>query len=445
MKSLPVVSIVGRQNVGKSTLFNCFFKKKIAITHDYPGVTRDVLDLEVSGDDFVKPFTLRDTPGLDIENVNDLTTSIIEVSFNHLTESDIIIFVMDKNEITDYDNKLIELLKKDKRFKGKFLIFCVNKSDDDKDDFDLEFYYRMGLQEVIPISAIGRRNLKLLFEKLNFYLKSTRTGILEKTDLSISIVGKPNSGKSSFLNSILGFERAVVSEIAGTTRDSVHSRLKFENKNILIVDTAGIRKQSKNAESIEFFSYKRTLKSLEETDVVIMLIDATKGIGEYDKKIFGLIEKSGRPLILAVNKWDLIPDKDGKSFVEYKKDLISRFFPVASIPVISISATKKQRVRKVIEECIKIHEKLSIKIPTSAMNNKLRDWMQEGKIGIISKKPPKILYGTQISSSPFKLLLFVNHTELFKPSLINYIKKKLVEEYDLQGVPIEIEVRSDRK
>ena len=303
----------------------------------------------------------------------------------------------------------------------------------------------MGLQEVIPISALGRRNLKLLFEKMNFYLAKARIGEKQNTDFSISIVGKPNSGKSSFLNSILGFNRAVVSEIPGTTRDTVHSTLKFEDKNLLIVDTAGIRKNSKSSEELEFYSYKRTLQSIEESDVIVHIIDATKGMGEYDKKIFAIIRESGKPVVLAVNKWDLIKDKDDNTFREYKKDLISRFYPTSAIPVISISALQKQRVRKVLEECVKVYEKVNTKIPTSKINQKLTEWMSEGKMGLQAKKPPKILYATQVSTTPFKLLLFVNHVDLFKKPLLSFIKSRIIEEFQLNGVQVELEIRSDRK
>ncbi|HMW05675.1 MAG TPA: ribosome biogenesis GTPase Der [Leptospiraceae bacterium] len=445
MKKLPVVSIVGRQNVGKSTLFNCFLKQKVAITHDFPGVTRDVLSHDIENENFIKPFTLSDTPGLDIENINDLTSSIIQISFEHLLESDIIVYVIDRNEILDYDSKLIKLFLTDKRFVKKNIICCVNKSDNPDNDFDLEYFYRLGLQEVIPISALGRRNLKILFDKINFYLAKVRMGEKQNTDFSICIVGKPNAGKSSFLNAILGYERAVVSEIPGTTRDTVHSVLKFEDMNILIVDTAGIRKNSKSSEELEFYSYKRTLQSIEDSDIVVHIIDASKGLGEYDKKIFAIIRKSGKPVVLAINKWDLIEDKDSNTFSEYKKDLISRFHPTAALPVISISAQKKQRIRKVLEECVKIHKKVNTKISTSKINQKLSEWMSEGKMGLQSKKLPRILYATQVSTTPFKLLLFVNHVDLFKKPLLSFIKNRITEEFQLNGVQVELEIRSDRK
>lgn len=445
MNDFPIVSIVGRQNVGKSTLFNCLLKRKMAITYDYPGVTRDIIEVFVENDAFEKKFYLCDTPGLDIENINDLSASIIEVSFNQLMNSNLIIYLLDKNHVTEYDYKLVDLFKKDKRINDKNILYCLNKFDNPQDDLDIEFYYKMGITELIPISALGRNNIKLLYEKINFFLKDSKVGSVSGTDFKVSIVGKPNSGKSSFLNSLLGFNRAVVSEIAGTTRDTVNSIYKMDDYTIELLDTAGIRRASSNSEdSIEFYSYKRTLNAIENSDIVLHLIDAKKGIGEFDKKIYAIIREKGKALILVINKWDLVEDKESNTLEEYKRDLISRFPPVKDIPIVSISATEKLRVKKVIDECVKIHKKLNTKISTSELNQKIRSWASETKVVSLSKKVPKILYVTQISTSPFKLIFFVNHEVLFKPSILAYFKRRLTEEYKLQGMQIEIEVRSDR-
>lgn len=444
MKNLPVLSIVGRQNVGKSTLFNLFVKKKVAITHDYPGVTRDVLKKDVDLEDFLKPFTLCDTPGLDIENLNDLAESVIQISFEQLLKSDLILYILDRTEITKYDEKLIALFREDLRFKHKNILYVLNKSDNPDEDFELDYFYKLGLKEIIPISATGRRNIKLLFEKINFYLENSRTGILENSDFSVSIVGKPNSGKSSILNSILGFNRSVVSEIPGTTRDSVHTLYHYKEKKILILDTAGIRKQSKKAEELEFYSYIRTLDSIKETDVVIHVIDAKKGFGEYDKKIYTNLKKEGKSYILVVNKWDLIPDKDGKSFVEFKKDLVDRFNPVSKVPILSTSAIKGQRTNKIIDLCMEVFQKSKVTVTTSELNQKLKIWMSEKKIGSMGKLP-KILYGVQTSSSPFKVLLFVNQLEKFPNTVMSYLKKKITDEFKIEGIPVEIELKSERR
>lgn len=444
--NVPKVSIVGRQNVGKSTLFNTILKKRIAITHDYPGVTRDVLQILIDHEDIGKKFFLCDTPGLDIENINDLTSSIIELSFKQLLESDVIVFLIDCKDIREYDFKLIKLFREDARFQKKNIIYCANKADNPNEDYNFELLYREGIQEVLPISALGRRNIKLLLEKIIFFLKDTPDkNEIKKADFKVAIVGKPNSGKSSLLNAFLGYNRVAVSKLAGTTRDSINATIHHEGKLIEIVDTAGIRKVSKKTkDSLEYYAYTRAVKSIQEANVVIHLLDATKGIGEFDKKIFSMIYKQGKPIIFAVNKWDLIEDKDGKTFDTYKSLMIQRFHPVSEVKVISISAEQRQRVQKLLSECIAIFEKTNIKIPTNELNKKLQSFLSEAKFAHNNKKAPKLLYATQVSSSPFKLVLFVNHEELFKTSVLNFLKKKLASAYQLQSIPVLLEVRSDR-
>lgn len=444
--NLPKVSIVGRQNVGKSTLFNTILKKKIAITHDYPGVTRDVLQILIDHEEIEKKFFLCDTPGLDIENLNDLTSSIIELSFKQLLDSHVIVFLIDTKDIREYDFKLIRLFREDPRFQNKNIIYCANKADNPNEDYDFEILYKEGIKEVLPISALGRRNIKLLLEKIIFYLKDLpNEQEIKKADFKVAIVGKPNSGKSSLLNAFLGYNRVAVSKLAGTTRDSINATIFHEGKQIEIVDTAGIRKISKKSkDSLEFYSYTRAVKSIEEANVVIHLLDATKGIGEFDKKIFSMIYKQGKPIIFAVNKWDLIEDKDGKTFDTYKSLMIQRFHPTSEVKVISISAEQRQRVQKLLSECISLYEKTNLKIPTNELNKKLKTFLSESKFAHNTKKIPKLLYATQVSSSPFKIVLFVNHEDLFKTSVLNYLKKKIASSYQLQSIPVLLEVRSDR-
>lgn len=445
MKNLPIVTIVGRQNVGKSTLFNKIYKKNLAITHDFPGVTRDILKIEVQRAEIQSAFFLCDSPGLDIEDINDLNQSILQVSFEHLRACHLIIFVMDKNEITAYDHRLLEIFTTDPGFADIPILYCINKSDKPEDDQDLEYFFKMGIQEPIPVSAVGRRNLKLLLEKMNFYLKSYRGKWEESYDLAISIIGKPNSGKSSVLNAFLGYERAVVSNVAGTTRDSLHSLFSYRGQRIKIVDTAGIRKQSKNSkDKLEFLSFRRTIQAIDSSDITIHLIDAQKGVGDYDKKIFALLREKGKPSILAVNKWDLIANKDNHTFKEYKQRLIDRLFALRDVPIISVSATEKQRLFKLLDQATQLYQKVNKKVPTSLLNRKLKSWMENTRITSSHKDPPKLLYATQVSSSPFKVICFVNHPSAFKANIISHLKKQLIREFDLQGIHVELELRSDR-
>ncbi|MDX1961020.1 MAG: ribosome biogenesis GTPase Der [Leptospiraceae bacterium] len=446
MNDLPVVSIVGRQNVGKSTLFNLILKKNRSITYDFPGVTRDIIKEVIQREDLEKEFLLCDTPGLDIININDMSSNIIQLSFEQLVSSDVIIFLMAKGEILDYDYKLIDLFQRDKRFQNKNILYCVNKSDNPEEEFELEFFYRLGLEEVIPISAKGRRNLKLLLDKIQYFLKDTKTKLSGKIDAKICIVGKPNSGKSSLLNSLTNTNRAVVSEKAGTTRDSVNEILKLDSKLFEIIDTAGIRKESRSTDdSIEYYSYTRAISSIEESEVVVHLIDAKKGMGDFDKKIFTLIREKGKPIILVISKWDLIEDKDSNTFKEYKEKLFSRFPPSKDVPILAISSTEGQRVHKLLRECLILKEKSIRKIPTHELNKTLGTWMKESKMASLLKNRPKLLYVTQVSTCPFKLILFVNHKEHFKENVIAYLRNQVTKEYDLAGIPVQFEVRSDRE
>ncbi|AKH76657.1 ribosome biogenesis GTPase Der [Leptospira interrogans] len=463
-KKIPVVSIVGRQNVGKSTLFNSLLKKKLAITEDYPGVTRDVLSARIYQEEKDLDFYLCDTPGLDIENPDSLSQTILEAAYRQLRESDVIVFLLDKNLITTADHGLLNYLRREDKVANKPIIYCVNKADKELDEFDLEEFYRMGLSEVLPISAIGRKNLGLLLEKIQFFLKDKPGKVwIEKISASkkkeaqplplaeedyefrLAIVGKPNSGKSSLLNAICGYERAVVSDVAGTTRDSIDTLLEFGDRRLLLTDTAGIRKQSKTAEALEFYSYQRTIKAIESSDLVIHLLDAKKGFGDFDKKITSLLQEKGKPFLLAVNKWDSIEDKTDKTFKEYKEKLYSRFPLLNEVPIITISATERLRVQKLIDLSFDLASRSHRKVSTSELNKNLKNWMGLAGRSFSAHQPPKMLYCTQVSTSPFHLILFVNHVEYFKSNLVSFLKKKLTETYDLQGIPIRLEFRSDRK
>ncbi|WCL48379.1 ribosome biogenesis GTPase Der [Leptospira sp. GIMC2001] len=446
MKKPPIVTIVGRQNVGKSTLYNRLAGKAAhSITKNIPGVTRDVLEIFVDRDDLTGPILLRDTPGLDLDSLDEMSQSIIEVSMNHLSESDLIIHVMDKKDIQEYDHRLMELFRKDKVLRKIPTLVVANKADSEKEEMDLEDLFRIGVKEAIPVSALGKRNLGLVFEKINLLLPNHRDSGMLVPDLKIAIVGKPNSGKSSLLNAILGYKRAVVSEIAGTTRDSLNSYFKYKDKLAELTDTAGIRKKSKTAESLEFYSYKRTLRSIDESGLVVFLLDATKGVGDYDKRIFAYLEKSGKPVVIGFNKWDLIPDKTDKTLNNYKKDILSRFPAMTDKPIITLSAMTRQRVNSLLDKVWELDDRTKVKVSTSELNKKIKEWLSDGKIAMASKRPPKVKYATQVSALPFHVIFFVNSKELFTPNVLSYFRKKINSEFGLGGVPVKIEIRSNEK
>ncbi|MCC5816601.1 MAG: ribosome biogenesis GTPase Der [Leptospira sp.] len=444
MKKPPIVTIVGRQNVGKSTLYNRLAGKSgRSITEDTPGVTRDVLETRVEREELECPILLRDTPGLDIENLDEMNRSILEVSFAHLQESDLIIHVIDRKDVRDYDFQLLERFRKDPKISTIPILFVANKVDSEKDEIDMEELYRIGITEPVPVSALGKRNIGLVFDKINFMLPNKGRAENIQVDLKLSIVGKPNSGKSSLLNAILGYKRAVVSEIAGTTRDSLNAYFQYKERLAEITDTAGIRKKSRTAESLEFYSYKRTLKAMEEANIVVFLLDATKGVGEYDKKIFAYLEKTGKPVVIVFNKWDLIPDKTDKTLKEFRENVIGRFPAMKNKPMLTASAVTRQRVSQVLDRVWAMHDKTKIRITTGELNRKIKEWLADGRVNQVSKRPLKVKYATQISSLPFHVVFFVNSRELFTPNILSFFKKKFDTDYDLGGIPVRIEIRDN--
>jgi GTP-binding protein len=439
MKKEFRVTIIGRQNVGKSTLFNLFIKKRVAITEDSPGVTRDILEVRIDDTSFRSPFLLCDAPGLDIEDESELSQAILNHAKEYLLKSDLILHIIDIRDIRKYDQDLIDFLRTDDLSKIPN-ITVANKVDTFQDE-DMEMVYRLGASEVIPISAKGRKNINLLKNKIDFYLPDVPHEDLPPYDVSFCIVGKPNAGKSSILNKVLGYNRALVSSVAGTTRDPVDSNIVYYGKNIRIVDTAGIRKKSKSAEEIEFYSYTRTWNTIEESQIVVLVIDSSKGIGEFDKKILNDLGKLGKPCILVFNKWDLIPDKESNTMKDYIQKQASYFPPIKDFPMYFISAQTGQRIGQVLESVVKIHEKINTRVTTHKLINKVKDWQKDRSFYGNAKRPPKVMYATQVSTSPWKIIFFVNDVELFTSSVKRFFEKKFREEYDLIGIPIQIDIK----
>lgn len=444
MKDFPQVFIMGRQNVGKSTLFNSILKKNASITEDSPGITRDVIKHLVSRSEVNANFYLCDTPGLDLQNEQSLSKDIWEISLSQLRQADVILHVIDIGDLRPYDYELIKLLKKDEILSQIPVITLINKVDSEKEDLDLEPFFRLGLNEILPVSGLNKRNLNVLYQKLNLYLpKSDQSP--EPAFCKVAIMGKPNSGKSSLLNSFLGYARALVSDIPGTTRDSVSEFFVFEGKKIEIIDTAGIRKKTKKEEGVEFYSYTRTLKALEEADIVLLMIDAEKGFGEFDKKIFGEIQAMGKPMILAVNKWDLISEKETNTWRDFQRKLEDRLPALKDRPMLSISATERQRTHKLLNLTVELTEKSRKKITTRALNDWLGKWKGKLKVQKASNRPPKVFYATQVSSTPFRFLFFVNDAKLFPDNILSFYRKNIIEQFDLNGLTVEIELRSRKE
>ena len=434
--NLPIVTIVGRQNVGKSTLFNAIAKERRAIVDPLPGLTRDIITFNVSYGG--ASFMISDTPGLDISKTSELSSAIVENAMRHLRRSSVIIMLMENPSPQPFDLDLADIIRK----LSLTTIIAVNKMDGDSCLENMNNFYETGFTDVLPVSALRRFNLNLLLDKIVENLPRKPSGLREP-DLKISIVGRPNSGKSTLLNSLIGFDRAVVSDIPGTTRDSIDEIFTYHGKNIMVIDTAGLRRKRRISEDVEFYSMKRTMESIKKCDVAVHLVDAEQGLTETDKKISDEIIREKKPIIIAVNKWDSI-EKDGKTFEKFKDRLQFKFYRAGDFPIISISAKNKQRISRLVDTALELREKASTKIETSKLNKIISRAQDTHRVPQLGGRI-KVFYATQTHTIPPQFIFFVNNPELFKKDVIRYFEKLLQEELDVKGVPIIIHIEGRKK
>lgn len=431
-KPLPRVAIVGKRNAGKSTLLNTLVGKSRAITDATPGLTRDILQVEIHREPL--RFILCDTPGLDLDGDQPLDAAIIERTRGFLEEVDLILFLMEPPAPTPFDVSFLNYFRTRKDL-GR-VVFILNKIDSPgKAEAEGEFY-REGFPELLLISAIGRTGLNSIYDAIEERLPGALRGAATKgSDCVAAIVGKPNAGKSSLLNRLSGKDLALVSEIPGTTRDSIDSIFTFHGKTIRLIDTAGLKKTGKIKDNVEFYSMSRTKRAVSEAEVVIHVLDAQMGITDFDKKIVSLTESLGKPAIFAVNKWDAVEERDQKAFL----DRMYFMFPHAKVrPVIFISAKTGLRTAKVIEETLELKERASFRVPTARLNQWLAEW---NKKLASSPKKARIYYGTQAASSPPEFIFFVNKKDHFRPDVMSYFENRIREDCNLAGVPISIKLR----
>jgi GTPase len=435
-KKLPIAAIVGRQNVGKSTLFNVLARQKKAIVDSFPGLTRDILSVIVTHGS--ASFTLSDTPGLDISDSSELSLAILANAKNYLEKSSIIIFLLENPNLTPFDFELYNLIRKT----SIPAIVVVNKMDSNADLENMANFYELGCADILPVSALRKVNIDLLLDKITDILPEKKQSS-EHVDLKIAIVGRPNSGKSTLLNSFFGETRAVVSDVPGTTRDSVDGDFLFHGKRIQIIDTAGLKKKSRIKGNVEFYSKTRTIESIKKSDVVIHLLDARTGITDTDKKICDEILEANKPLIIALNKWDLIT-KETNTFNEFKGEIIFKLYRTEDFPIISISAKEKQRIHKLIETAYELQEKAKRRIDTSKLNRLLEEIQNKKTMPLLGEKL-KIYYATQVETIPPRFKLFVNNADLFKRDIIRHLQKILQKELDIKGVPVLISIEGRKK
>jgi len=437
--SKPIVAVVGRPNVGKSTLFNCLCGQQISIVKDTPGVTRDRIYAEVTWLD--KAFTLIDTGGIEPDSRDIILSQMREQAQIAIDTADVIVFMTDvKQGLVDSDAKVADMLRRS----HKPVVLCVNKVDNfDKLMPDVYEFYNLGIGDPMPISAISKLGLGDLLDEVIKYFPEEADTAEEDDRPKIAVIGKPNVGKSSLINKLMGKQRVIVSNIAGTTRDAIDTVIKYNKKDYVFIDTAGLRRKSKIKEDLERYSIIRTVAAVERCDVAILVIDATEGVTEQDAKIAGIAHERGKGIIIAVNKWDAI-EKNDKTIYEFTnkiKDTLS-FMPYAEI--MFISAQTGQRLPKIYELVDEIIDSQTMRIPTGVLNEILTE-------AVAMKQPPsdkgkrlKIYYMTQVSIKPPTFVMFVNDKELTHFSYTRYIENRIRESFGFRGTPIRF-INRERK
>ncbi len=432
----PIVAIVGRPNVGKSTLFNRLTRSKMAIVEDYPGVTRDRLYQDAEWND--RKFTLIDTGGIEVKSEDTILAQVRTQAQVAMEEADVIIFMCDiKAGVTNEDMEIAQMLRRTK----KDVILAVNKVEDFNHLEDLYEFYTLGLDEPYPISASHGMNTGDLLDRLMELIDKYDEEDYEPDVIKIAVVGRPNVGKSSLTNAILGQERAIVSNIPGTTRDAIDTPFERNGQQYVIIDTAGMRRKSKVAETTtERYSVIRSLRAVDRADAVLMVINAEEGLIEQDKKIVGYAHEQGKAIILVVNKWDLI-EKDDKTASTMEKEIRSELLFLQYAPMIFVSAMTKQRVHKLIDMINFGVEQNNLRISTSVLNEVIRDAMQLNPPPSDKGKRLKIYYATQSGVRPPTFVLFVNEPEIMHFSYERFLENKIRENFGFEGTPIKIVVR----
>jgi GTP-binding protein len=436
MKRKPTVAIVGRPNVGKSTFVNRLVGSRHSIVDDLPGVTRDRIYFDVEWQN--KPFTVIDTGGIIPGDEDDIMVSIFDQAKLACEEAEKIIFIVDgKDGLNPIDYDIANILRQS----GKKIYLAVNKCDNPESLLMTSEFYALSLGDPIGISALhGSGGVGDLLEIVTEDFEVFEAEEEEKR-IRIAIVGRPNAGKSSIVNALLNTDRVIVSDVSGTTRDSIDSYVTYKDKEFIIVDTAGIRKKSKVDYGVEKFAVDRAIRSIRECDVALLVIDAKEGISDQDKKISSIITEAGKGLIVAINKWDLIEDKKANTLNKFEKELNVDIPFLSFAPKIFISAVTKQRLSQIFEESERVYEQCVKRVSTGLLNKVINEAYALNPPTSFKGKRLKIYYVTQAKTQPPTFVLFVNNEELLKDSYKRYLENKLREAFGFFGTPIRISVR----
>ena len=435
----PLVAVVGRPNVGKSTLFNAIVKKRISIVEDLPGVTRDRIyfDAEWLG----REFTLIDTGGIEfIDSDNNIFTSMRYQAELAIHEADVILYVVDgKTGIQPQDQEIAAML----RASGKPVILVVNKIDSVEQEVNIYEFYGLGLGDPIGVSAVNLMNLGDLLDEVLSHIKEVPVQEDDESVVHIALVGRPNVGKSSLTNALLGKERVIVSDMAGTTRDSIDTHWKHDGTEFVLIDTAGMRRKGKIDLPVERYSVVRALRAIDRSDVAVLVLDGVEGVTEQDKKIAGYIHESGKGCIIIVNKWDLVT-KDSKTSLRYTEDIRRELAFLQYAPVLYASAHTHQRVDRLADLVKYVSEQQHMRVSTSILNELMADAQLTNPPPTKGGRPLKIYYLTQASVAPPTCVLFVNDPALLHFSYKRYIENRLRETFGFEGTPVRIITRGKK-
>ncbi|KPL04339.1 MAG: GTP-binding protein Der [candidate division Zixibacteria bacterium SM23_73_2] len=431
----PIVAIIGRPNVGKSTLFNRLIRKKMAVVDKTPGVTRDRNYAECSWAG--KDFFLVDTGGFIPKTKDQLEKKVLAQVETAIYEADLVLFLV--------DNKVgIQIIEQDiaKRLRkvGKKIILVANKVDNQKEEQEIFGFKRLGLGDPIAVSAASGRNTGELLDKISDFLPEVKIEEEEKEGIKIAVLGRPNVGKSSLVNAILGEEKLIVTDLPGTTRDSIDTKIQINDKTFTLIDTAGLKRKSRIKEDLDFYTSLRTLRSIQRCDVALVLIEAQEGLLSQDLKIFEEVEKARKGMVMVVNKWDLV-EKESTTADFYTKAIQKKAPSLDYIPIIYISAKTKKRLNQTLNLALKVYDERKRRIQTSELNDKMKTEIERRPPAQKMGKYIKIYYVTQTGVEPPTFVFFCNYPEFLQKNYLRFLENRLREHFGYQGVPLRIKVR----